>query len=118
MSLGILATTYIVIDLSDEVSRNDVEVAVVVSDECQNQGLGMELFRRVVQIARDGKLSRVDAEILPDHSAFIERRCFRYRCVQKARRYGSQQKKRLARNGVFKWDTAGTLHLATPLSLP
>jgi hypothetical protein len=30
----------------------------VVSDECQNQGLGMELFRRVVQIARDGKLIR------------------------------------------------------------
>jgi hypothetical protein len=29
---------------------------VVVSDECQNQGLGMELFRRVVQIARDGQV--------------------------------------------------------------
>lgn len=69
MSLGILATTYKVIDLSDEICRNDVEVAVVASDECQNQGLGMELFRRVVQIARDGKLSRVDAEILPDNFA-------------------------------------------------
>jgi hypothetical protein len=33
---------------------------VVVSDKCQNQGLGMELFRRVVHIARDGKLIRSD----------------------------------------------------------
>ena len=36
---------------------------------CQNQGLGMELFRRVIQIARDEKLTRVDAEILPDNLA-------------------------------------------------
>ena len=50
-------------------AKNEGEVAVLVSDECQNQGLGMELFRRVIQIARDEKLSRVDAEILPDNFA-------------------------------------------------
>ncbi len=50
-------------------ARNEGEVAVVVSDACQNQGLGMELFRRVIQVARDEKLSRVDAEILPDNFA-------------------------------------------------
>ena len=35
--------------------------------QCQNQGLGTELFRRVIQVARDEKLARVDAEILPDN---------------------------------------------------
>ena len=42
---------------------------MLISDRCQNQGLGTELFRRVIQIARDEKLSRVDAEILPDNFA-------------------------------------------------
>ncbi len=48
-------------------SKNDGEVAVLISDECQNQGLGTELFRRVIEVARDEKLARVDAEILPDN---------------------------------------------------
>ncbi len=50
-------------------ARNEGEVAVLISDECQHQGLGTELFRRVIQIARDEKLARVDAEILPDNLA-------------------------------------------------
>jgi acetyltransferase len=50
-------------------ARNEGEVAVLVSDACQHQGLGTELFRRVIQIARDEKLARVDAEILPDNLA-------------------------------------------------
>ena len=50
-------------------ARNEGEVAVLVSDSCQNQGLGMELFRRVIQVARDEKLSRIYAEILPDNFA-------------------------------------------------
>jgi acetyltransferase len=50
-------------------AKNEGEVAVLVSDACQNQGLGTELFHRVMQIARDEKLSRVDAEILPDNFA-------------------------------------------------
>jgi acetyltransferase len=50
-------------------AKNEGEVAVLVSDECQHQGLGTELFRRVIQIARDEKLARVDAEILPDNLA-------------------------------------------------
>ncbi len=40
-----------------------------VSDECQNQGLGIELFRRVVQVARDEKLVCVDAELVRDNVA-------------------------------------------------
>ena len=50
-------------------AKNEGEVAVLVSDECQHQGLGTELFRRVIQVARDEKLARVDAEILPDNLA-------------------------------------------------
>lgn len=48
-------------------SKNNGEVAVLISDEHQNQGLGAELFRRIIQVARDEKLARVDAEILPDN---------------------------------------------------
>ncbi|MGA9800563.1 MAG: bifunctional acetate--CoA ligase family protein/GNAT family N-acetyltransferase [Terriglobales bacterium] len=48
-------------------ARNEAEVAVLISDACQNQGLGTELFRRVVQIAREEKLARLEAEILPDN---------------------------------------------------
>jgi acetyltransferase len=61
---------------------NEGEVAVVVSDERQKQGLGMELFRRVVQVAQDEKLSRVTAEILPDNVAMqtiAKRLGFRWR---------------------------------------
>jgi acetyltransferase len=50
-------------------SKNEGEVAVLISDAYQNQGLGTELFRRVTQIARDEKLICVDAEILPDNFA-------------------------------------------------
>ena len=46
-------------------TKNEGEVAVLVSDECQHQGLGTELFRRVIQVARDEKLARIDAEMLP-----------------------------------------------------
>ena len=48
-------------------AKNEGEVAVLISDACQNQGLGTELFRRVIQVARDEKLDHIDAEILPDN---------------------------------------------------
>jgi acetyltransferase len=50
-------------------AKNEAEVAVLVSDQYQNLGLGHELMRRVVQIARDEKLSRVSLETLPDNIA-------------------------------------------------
>ena len=49
--------------------KNEAEVAVLVSDQYQNLGLGNELLRRVVQIARDEKLSQVSAEMMPDNVA-------------------------------------------------
>jgi acetyltransferase len=48
---------------------NEAEVAVLVSDQYQKLGLGYELLRRVVQIARDEKLSQVSAEMLTDNVA-------------------------------------------------
>jgi acetyltransferase len=49
--------------------RNEAEVAVLVSDKYQKLGLGNELLRRVVEVARDEKLSQVSAEMLPDNGA-------------------------------------------------
>jgi acetyltransferase len=49
--------------------RNEAEVAALVSDRYQKMGLGHELLRRVVQIARDERLSLVSAEMLPDNVA-------------------------------------------------
>jgi acetyltransferase len=50
-------------------ARNEAEVAVLVSDQFQKMGLGHELLRRVVEIARDEKLSSVSAEMLTDNIA-------------------------------------------------
>jgi len=50
-------------------TRNEAEVAALVSDQYQKMGLGHELLRRVVQVARDEKLSQVSAEMLPDNIA-------------------------------------------------
>ena len=48
-------------------TKNEAEIAILVSDQCQKQGLGIELLRRTVQIARDDKLSSVSAEMLRDN---------------------------------------------------
>jgi acetyltransferase len=50
-------------------SGNEAEVAVLVSDQYQKLGLGYELLRRIIEIARDEKLSQVSAEMLPDNLA-------------------------------------------------
>jgi acetyltransferase len=48
---------------------NHAEVAVLVSDQAQGQGLGTKLFRKLIEIARHEGLSRVSAEMLPDNFA-------------------------------------------------
>jgi acetyltransferase len=50
-------------------AKNEAEVAILVSDQCQKQGLGIELLRRTVQIARAERLSSVTAEMLRDNFA-------------------------------------------------
>jgi acetyltransferase len=48
-------------------TKNEAEIAILVSDQFQKQGLGIELLRRTVQIARDEKLSSVSTEMLRDN---------------------------------------------------
>ena len=47
----------------------EAEVAVLVSDQCQHRGLGTELLRRLMKIAKDQELSRIVAEVLRDNLA-------------------------------------------------
>ncbi|MHB8653888.1 MAG: GNAT family N-acetyltransferase [Terriglobia bacterium] len=43
------------------------EIAVLVSDEFQNRGVGTELFVRLIEFARVKKLQRLFAKILPEN---------------------------------------------------
>jgi acetyltransferase len=47
---------------------NQAEFAAVVSDAYHGQGLGSELLRRLIAIARDERIERVVADVLPDNS--------------------------------------------------
>jgi len=63
-------------------TENQAEVAILVSDQYQKQNLGIELLRRVVQIAREQKLNRVCAELLRDNLAMqviLRKLGFRFR---------------------------------------
>jgi acetyltransferase len=46
---------------------NEAEFALVVSDPWQGHGLGTQLLRMLVQVARDEKLHRITAATLPDN---------------------------------------------------
>ena len=45
----------------------DGEVAVLISDQFQNRGLGKELLARLLMVGRDEKLAKLTADILPDN---------------------------------------------------
>jgi acetyltransferase len=45
----------------------DAEVAVLVSDLYQRQGLGSELVRRLIPVARDQQVQKIVAKILPEN---------------------------------------------------
>ena len=45
----------------------EAELAVLITDQYQGRGLGLELSRRLVEIARTEKMDRVIAEILPEN---------------------------------------------------
>jgi acetyltransferase len=60
----------------------EAEVAVLVSDQHQRRGLGSELLRRLIPIARVEKLNRLTAEMLRDNLAIqtiFKRFGFRFR---------------------------------------
>ena len=42
----------------------DAEISLVVCDECQGQGLGTELVRRLVEVGREEGVERLVAEML------------------------------------------------------
>lgn len=48
------------------------EFAILVSDRAQHQGLGKELLRRLLEIARDEGIGRVMGNILPENRAMEE----------------------------------------------
>jgi acetyltransferase len=55
--------------LSKQHGANEAEFAVLISDQWQNQGLGFELLKRLVEIGRAEKLDRVTGQILADNHA-------------------------------------------------
>jgi acetyltransferase len=58
--------------LSKARGLNEAEFSLLIRDECQRQGLGRELLQRLVQVARDEKLSRITATVLADNHAMHE----------------------------------------------
>ncbi len=55
--------------LSKARGYNEAEFALIISDQWQNQGLGTELLKRLVQIGRNEKLDRITANILAENHA-------------------------------------------------
>lgn len=55
--------------LSKERGLNEAEFALLISDRWQGQGLGTELLKRLVEVGRDEKLSRITAFILSENHA-------------------------------------------------
>jgi acetyltransferase len=55
--------------LTKTIGEREGEVAVLVSDAKQDQGLGTELLGRLIDVARGEKLERVVANILPENLA-------------------------------------------------
>ncbi len=47
--------------------RNEAELAAVAIDAAQHKGLGTELYRLLVQLAREEKLSKVISNMLPEN---------------------------------------------------
>jgi acetyltransferase len=50
---------------------NEAEFAMLISDVFQHQGLGTEMLRRLLEVARAEKLARVTADILPDNDHML-----------------------------------------------
>jgi acetyltransferase len=50
---------------------NEAELAVIVCDQYQSRGLGRELVRRLIEVARREKLSRIMGAVLPDNAPML-----------------------------------------------
>ena len=51
--------------------RNEAELAVLVDDRHQHLGMGTELYRRLIQVARDEKMERVISIILSENQDML-----------------------------------------------
>ena len=47
--------------------KDEAEMAVLVDDRFQHQGMGTELYRRLIEVARDEKLTSVVSTILSEN---------------------------------------------------
>ena len=59
---------------------NDGEIAAITSDDCQGRGLGGEMMRRLLRVARDENLERIIGTTLPENTqmcAMLKRLGFR-----------------------------------------
>jgi len=52
-------------------ATRDGEYSMLVTDRYQHQGLGMEMSRRLIDVAHDWKLERIVAEVLPQNWAML-----------------------------------------------
>ena len=52
-------------------NSGDAEISLVVCDECQGQGLGAELVRRLVEVGREEGVERLVAETLTTNGGMI-----------------------------------------------
>jgi acetyltransferase len=52
--------------------NNQAEVAVLVSDACQNRGIGTELVRRLIEFAKDEKLELLTASFLAENESIAK----------------------------------------------
>jgi acetyltransferase len=57
--------------LMKESDANQAEFAILIADPFQGRGLGTELLRQLIEIARAEKLDRITAEILPENDHMI-----------------------------------------------
>jgi acetyltransferase len=55
--------------LSKSSESNKAEVALLVMDEFQGRGLGSELLRQLLRMARDHKIAQIEAGMLRDNTA-------------------------------------------------
>ncbi len=60
--------------LTQQPGRNEAEFAMIVIDEFQEEGIGTELLRRLVQVGKEEGLDRITADILEQNQA-MQRVC-------------------------------------------
>jgi acetyltransferase len=53
--------------LSKQHGRNEAELAALVRDEFQGKGLGTELYRRLLEVAKDERIGKVVSTMLGEN---------------------------------------------------